>query len=377
MILVHVGHVMYRPESGTPYHLSRALSKYFSVVYINPIAGLWQWYQWHSRMKMLGILRENVRVVTPVAPGGLRFLPRSWRKLPIQTLTLFQLVRLFRQLRNQQTILWVSNSELALRLHAILRPTLTCYHRLDDFGAMDPNLAELELALERIADIVFVVSPHLIPHHQSRGRQAILLPNAVSAEMFSTALNPTTPIPEDLLAIPEPRIGFIGWITPKWVDIELIFAVAQNNPHWHFVLVGPCVNWHPTVMPQNVHHLGVRPYHQLPHYLKGMNVCLLPFKKNGITKGASPLKFYEYLAAGRAIVSTYVPEVDYFDKLVWQADTPEEFSQAIHDALKNAHDPVLQQKRVQAIQPHTWEVRAEQVYQHINKYLLSHNRSKG
>ncbi|MER3403451.1 MAG: hypothetical protein C4337_09250 [Armatimonadota bacterium] len=372
MILVHVGHVLYRPESGTPYHLSRALSKYFPVVYINPMVGLWDWYRWYNALRTTDAFGSHVKVITPIAPGGLRFIPRPYRHTLTTILTTIQMWSLFQDLRKQKVILWVSNSGLAIKLHSLLRPTVTCYHRLDDFGAMDPRLTDLELALEQIADIIFVVSPHLIPQHQARGREAVLLPNAVSADIFAKALEPRTPVPTDLLAIPQPRVGFIGAITPEWIDIELVLVTAQKNPQWHFVLIGPRWprrKWKHLHFPKNVHFLGMRPYHLLPNYLKGIDVCLLPFKQNAITFGASPLKLYEYLAAGRAVVSTYVPDVNYFENLAWVANDASDFSKAIHQALKTAHDPAAQQARLRAVQPHTWDSRAQKVYHHVSQFL--------
>ncbi|MCS7065880.1 MAG: hypothetical protein NZL85_06330, partial [Fimbriimonadales bacterium] len=134
-----------------------------------------------------------MRVISPVLPGALRFLPRRWRKKPLRTLTLPIVLHQLRHVASDQLVLWVSNSELGLWLHRRLRPALTCYHRLDDFGAMDPSLAPLERALEQIADIIFVVSPHLQAQHRARGREAHLLPNGVDTAFFARALEEETP----------------------------------------------------------------------------------------------------------------------------------------------------------------------------------------
>lgn len=128
--------------------------------------------------------------------------------------------------------------------------------------------------------------------------------------------------------------------------------------------------------PPNMHWLGPRPYRQLPHYLKALDVCLVPFKQNAITMGASPSTLYEYLAAGRAVVNTYVPDVQYFGDLVWQANTPREFGQAIGDTLLAAHDPVHQRRRIEAIQPHTWGARAAQVHECIQAHLSQRGTKK-
>jgi glycosyltransferase involved in cell wall biosynthesis len=367
MQLVHVGHVAFRPESGTPYHLSLALARYGAVCYVNPPLSLTRWLGLRAQGQVGS--GSQVSLLSVVVPGELRFLPRRWRQKPLELWMTPLVVRALRRYPRESLVLWVSNSALALRLHRVLQPRLTCYHRLDDFGAMDPALEPLERALEGIADLIFVVSPHLIAQHQQRGREAILLPNGVNVSLFSRAVATETTLPNDLAGIPAPRIGFVGWLTPRWIDLELMLEIARLRPDWSLVLIGPKVAWEPPPLPPNVHLLGFRPYHQLPNYLKGLDVCLVPFKDNAITQGASPLKLYEYLAAGRAVVSTPVPDLPAFADLVWQAHTAQEFVHAIEDALASAHDPVLQQRRIEAVRPHSWEARAETVMYHLRQAL--------
>lgn len=369
MVIVHAGHVMLRPDRGTPYHLSVTLAQYVPVIYLNPLMSLTDWLRWRRQSVHWRKAETNIQVLSVLAPGGLRFLPRRWRS-PLKTaLEMWRSLIHLRQIETKQLVLWVSNSELALWLHRKLRPALTCYHRLDDFGAMDPALQHLEQSLEQIADLIFVVSPFLQKQHQRNGREAILLPNAVEAAFFASALRASTLVPHDLAKIPPPRIGFVGWLCPKWIDIELLLELARRRPSWSFVMIGHEVAWHPRDLPPNFHLLGQRPYHQLPAYLKGLDVCLVPFKDNAITLGASPLKLYEYLAAGRAVVSTPVPDLPQFTEVVWCARDVEEFVRCIEEALPVAHDPVLQQRRLEAIAPHTWEARAEFALQHIQNAL--------
>jgi glycosyltransferase involved in cell wall biosynthesis len=164
--------------------------------------------------------------------------------------------------------------------------------------------------------------------------------------------------------LPAPRIGFVGWVTPRWIDVDLILQVARSRPEWSIVIIGS-VSRHVPSFPSNVYLLGKRPYHLLPHYLKGLDVCLVPFKNNAITRGASPLKLYEYLAAGRAVVSTPVPDLPAFEGVVWCAEDAPNFIRAIEEALTVAHDPQEQRRRVEAVAPHSWEARAQTVIQHL------------
>lgn len=362
MQLLHVGHVPFRPESGTPYHLSVALARYLPVYYINPPLSFSQWVALRCQPF---IARGDVRVISVALPGALRFIPRRQRKKILRVLVPPIMLYQLRRIESNQLVLWASNSELALWVHRKLRPVLTCYHRLDDFGAMDPSLVPLERALEKIADIILVVSPHLQAQHRSRGREAYLLPNGVDTAFFARSLEKETPIPADLQTIPAPRIGFIGHLTPKWIDFELLFGAAKRRPDWSFVMIGPKVAWKPDYTPPNFYLLGARPYTQLPQYLKGLDICLVPFKQNAITDGASPLKLYEYLAAGRAVVSTPVPDLPAFEEVVWCVQDVESLIRAVEQALPIAHDPLEQRRRVEAVEPHSWEARARTVMERL------------
>jgi glycosyltransferase involved in cell wall biosynthesis len=367
MHLVYVGYLGFRPEAGTGYHLSVALARHMPVSYVNPPLSLKRWLELRARWSQMPDVQLSVLSV--VVPGEFRFLPRRWRQRPLDWWMTPWLARRLRQYPRETLILWMSHIGLARHLRRVLRPRLACYHRVDDFGAMDNAQKPLEQALEEDADLIFAVSPNLVAQHRQRGRDAILLPNGVDIGLFSQAIEGELLVPEDLACIPHPRVGFIGWLIPYWIDIELMLEIARMRPDWSLVLIGPKVAWEPPLLPPNVHLLGFRPYHQLPNYLKGLDVCLVPFKDNAITHGASPLKLYEYLAAGRAVVSTPVPDLPTFGDLVWQAHTAQEFVRAIEDALASAHDPVLQQRRIEAVRPHSWEARAETVMYHLRQAL--------
>jgi len=365
MELVYVSPFAFRPESGTPYHLPVALSKYLHVNYIHPLFSFKQWVDWRRQFAPEG---KGIRIVTPVAPGGLRFVPRRRRQKLLKYFVPLILHRL-KPILSERYILWLSRDELCLYLHRRLRPALTCYHRLDDYTAMDPSFASWDLALEQIADLIFVVSPHLQAQHRARGREAHLLPNGVDLSFFAKALDRQTSVPADLAVIPTPRIGFIGYLILKWIDVDLIFEAATQRPDWSFVLIGPKIAWKPVDVPPNVYLLGARPYTQLPSYLKGLDVCLVPFKQNAITDGASPLKLYEYLAAGRAVVSTPVPDLPTFEGVVWCACDSAGFVSAIEEALSVAHDPHEQRRRLDAVAPHSWDARAQAVMAHLRQVM--------
>lgn len=369
MHIVIVSHVPFKQEIGTPYHLAVAFANHVPVTYIAPASG------WIAEWRMRKLALQNrlrVRVITPLLPGGLRFLPKRTRARWIRLsslLTLSLQLRPLRQHSSQSIVLWGFPAPVVLDIQRCLRPQLFCYHRLDDFTAMDDANRVLEDTLHNQADLVFAVAENLV-HHDHKSK-TLFLRNGVNIELFARAWQESTPLPPELATIPSPRIGYVGAIVPDWVDIELVYELAERHPEWSFVLVGPKIRWHPPDQsPANLHLLGARPYQSLPDYLRGFDVCLIPFKDNPITWGASPLKLYEYLAAGRAVVSVPFSDAKELPEgIVWWTQGVQGFESAIREALKTAHDPLARQQRVAAVQPHTWEARAQTALQHIQEAL--------
>ncbi len=116
--------------------------------------------------------------------------------------------------------------------------------------------------------------------------------------------------PADQASIPHPRFGFYGVIDERF-DIDLIREVAQQQPDWHFVLVGPVVKIDPATLPrfQNIHYLGGKSYDDLPAYLHGWDIAMVPFLLNESTRFISPTKTPEYLSGGKPVISTPIQDV--------------------------------------------------------------------
>jgi UDP-galactopyranose mutase len=156
--------------------------------------------------------------------------------------------------------------------------------------------------------------------------------------------------PEDQASISRPRLGFFGVIDER-MDLALLDAVAAARPDWQLVMLGPVVKIDPASLPQraNIHYLGARPYDELPHYVAGWDVALLPFARNDATRFISPTKTPEYLAAGRPVVSTSIRDVvrPYGkQRLARIADDPQAFIQACTAAM--AEDPAKRITRADA-----------------------------
>jgi glycosyltransferase involved in cell wall biosynthesis len=217
------------------------------------------------------------------------------------------------------------------------------YHCVDDLAAV-PGVdaiayrkAENELLQQ--ADVVFATAPSLAERCKAINPNTHYLSNVVDADHFGRALQPG-PIPEDLAAIPEPRLGYHGVLSDFKIDFELLLECAVNKPEWSWVFIGEEREGQksPVVAElaklPNVYFLGYRSYDLLPDYLRGIQVGLLPSQINEYTAGMFPMKYYEYLAAGLPVVSTPLAFTDEFISEIAVAHDGVGFLSAIESQLR-------------------------------------------
>ncbi|GGK99282.1 glycosyltransferase [Deinococcus radiotolerans] len=207
--------------------------------------------------------------------------------------------------------LWVY-TPLELPVADLLRPRLTVYDCMDElanFQGASPLLREREDELFRRADVVFTGGHRLFEHKARRHPNVHAFPSSVDAAHFRQA-RAAPADPADQRHLPRPRLGYVGVIDER-LDLNLIDELAERRPDWQLVLLGPVVKIDPASLPQapNIHLLGMKAYADLPAYLAHWDVALLPFALNAATEFISPTKTPEYLAAGRAVVSTPIHDV--------------------------------------------------------------------
>src|SRR6185436_18107217 len=184
---------------------------------------------------------------------------------------------------------------------------------------------------------VFTGGMSLYEAKRNRHRNVHGFPSSIDFDHFAKARRAGDPEPADQAPIPHPRLGFFGVIDER-MDIDLVAGVADLRPDWHLVMIGPVVKIDPATLPQraNIHWLGGKSYSDLPRYLSGWDVGMMPFALNESTRFISPTKTPEYLAAGLPVVSTPIADVvrPYGENgLVRIAGTAEEFAEAISEAL--------------------------------------------
>ena len=233
-----------------------------------------------------------------------------------------------------------------------LKPEAVAYDCMDELSAFrgaPPALLHREVELLARADVVFTGGQSLYEAKKDRHPNVHAFPSSVDVPHFATARGGVKD-PEDQASIPHPRLGFFGVVDER-MDLELLAAVAEARPDWQLIVIGPVVKIDAASLPQrpNLHFLGGKLYTDLPAYLSGWDVALMPFARNESTRFISPTKTPEYLAAGKPVVSTSIRDVvsPYGDlKLVRIADAPEDFVRACEAAL--VEDPAVARPRVDA-----------------------------
>lgn len=228
---------------------------------------------------------------------------------------------------------------LALPLLGAVDARVVVYDCMDELSAFDHAPAELlgrEQALLDRADLVFTGGPSLYRAKKDRHHAAHQFTSSVDAVHFGQAkAGGGLDEPADQKDIPHPRLGFFGVIDER-LDRDLLGALAAAHPEWQVVLAGPVVKIDPASLPQgpNLHYLGPKQYSELPAYLAGWDVCLLPFARNRSTEFISPTKTLEYMAAERPIVSTPITDVaEPYGEIVHLGSTAAEFVAACEAAL--------------------------------------------
>jgi glycosyltransferase involved in cell wall biosynthesis len=248
----------------------------------------------------------------------------------------------------EDPIVWFY-TPMALPLLPQLHASLVVYDCMDELSAFkNPprQLLQRETALLNIADIVFTGGPSLYEAKRNRHSNAHCFSSSVDAKHFAHALDREASHP-DQAHIPHPRLGFYGVIDERF-DTELTAQVADANPDWQIVLVGPVVKIDPAHLPQrpNIHYMGQRGYDDLPKFLAGWDVCLMPFAINEATRFISPTKVLEYMAAELPIVSTPIRDVEQpYSHVVAIGHTAGEFVAHVEAALAQTAEQTAEMER--------------------------------
>jgi glycosyltransferase involved in cell wall biosynthesis len=301
------------------------------------------------------------------------------RQRMLNRLLLPLILRTANSLGMNDPILWTFlPTDTALDLISLFRArcgATVIYHCTADFSQLTHRAAQLqesEKKLLQLSELVFVTCRQLAEHCGPWNDNVHIFPNGVSVEVFHNGNGHTKlPAASVLTSLPGPIIGYIGGLH-RFVDFDLLTAMARRRPEWSWVFVGP-IQTPVQALAQltNVHFLGQQPHRDLGQFLHNFDVCIVPYIKSSATKTVVPTKVNEYLAAGKPVVSTELLTICDFNKqhdvLLTAPSHPDHFLRAIGDSLRLPVDSETVARRIAVAKLNDWQAQLEKMSSLINR----------
>jgi uncharacterized SAM-binding protein YcdF (DUF218 family)/glycosyltransferase involved in cell wall biosynthesis len=243
-----------------------------------------------------------------------------------------------------------------------LDPLVSVYYCIDDFASSSHaarRIVRSEQQLCRDVDLVFVTSEKLREKAARFSDRVHLFPFGVSYAKFEAVRLAPDQVPADLAALPRPIVGYVGGIH-QWMDMATLTDVARRMPETTFALVGPLQIDVNTADVPNIHFLGKKPHDEVPRYIKGFDVGIVPYLLSDYTANVYPTKLNEYLAMGIPVVATDLPEIRRFNAdhgpRTAIAGNADQFVTALQDALRPSAEPE-RLARIDVARSNSWHAR--------------------
>lgn len=307
--------------------------------------------------------RENLFVYSPL------ILPFPYSRVAGWINRVFLLRALRRWMRaigfHRPLVLTFLPTPLVRDLIRQLDPELTIYYCIDDLASSSPparRISTSEAEIFRDADLVFVTSEKLRERAARFSDHVHLFPFGVSYPEFERVRNGFDEVPRDLGTLPRPVVGYVGGMH-RWIDQELLATVADRIPEASFALVGPAqTDVSRLSRCPNVYLLGARSHEDVPRYVKGFDVGIVPYRLSEYTANVYPTKLNEYLAMGIPVVATDLPEIRRFNAEHPEVVTVARDAGAFVEGVRTALQPSSRAqagRRIEVARGNSWEARIE------------------
>lgn len=223
----------------------------------------------------------------------------------------------------------------------------------------------------READVVLTVNDDLTQRAGTLNSHSYTILNGTDFDPLSKAVSSEQEVPESLRRLAKPLIGYIGWMSQARIDLGILARLSEAHPDWTIVMMGPVVEKFIRLCAalKNVVFLPPVDYQVLPRYLSFFDVCIIPHHVNDETRGNNPLKLYNYLAAGKPVVSTPISGLESFQDVVYLAKDKEEFLKLTEQAMRE-DDPGRRQERLRKARENSWPVRGEEIWKILEDHLF-------
>jgi len=359
MDIICYSHLRWNFVYQRPQHLLSRFAKQFRVYFIEePL------YDAEKPFLDNNLSREGVWTVVP-------HLQPHTNEIDATQIQVNLLHEFFIYFRVSRYIFWYY-TPMALLISQSFSPLLTVYDCMDELSAFKnapARLKELESLLMKKADLVFTGGQSLYEAKKGHHPCIYSFPSSIDKKHFGKSRSIVLE-PSDQFQIPSPRIGFFGVIDER-MDLDLLETVSRQRPQWHFILIGPVVKIDPATLPAgpNIHYLGGKSYEELPAYLAGWDVAMMPFAINESTRFISPTKTPEYLAGGKPVVSTPIHDVvsPYGENgLVYIGDTASAFIEGIEQELTMKNKEGWLKAVDNFLEKNSWDNTVEKMLYQIN-----------
>jgi glycosyltransferase involved in cell wall biosynthesis len=245
-----------------------------------------------------------------------------------------------------------------------------CMDELSKFATVPPEIVDRERELLARANVVFTGGKKLFESKSRFNDNCHFYGCGVEWEHFGRALDQNTKVAPEMKNIRKPVLGYFGVVDER-MDYELLEKLADANPNWSVAMVGPTLKVDEKTLPQrpNLHWLGQRPYSDLPSFCKAFDLCLMPFALNEATEFINPTKALEYMATGRPIISTAVPDVvRNFGSIIRIARNVDDFISLCKQALEKRDEPAINAGLTLA-RENSWDSIVSRLEDHVNEAL--------
>jgi len=196
-------------------------------------------------------------------------------------------------------------------------------------------------------------------------------------EHFKKAYSNNTPLPDDILNIRHPIIGYFGGIDER-IDMTLVKYMADLHPEWSIVMIGPIREYADKVsQTENLYFLGGKNYKILPNYLKAFDVCIIPFKMTELAVHTNPTKLLEYLAGGKPVVATAIADLKkLYSNIIFIADNKEVFVELVEKCIRERKNIKISEG-IKLAESNSWEAMVDKMEDLMLINLKSKYNSNG
>ncbi len=321
------------------------------------------------------LARQTAEGITVVSPASVPFFGSAATRSLNRRLIGAQIKRLAQSRGLAKPILWIA-IPTAADMIGTLDESAVVYQVSDKYDAntmdhaTDPALIRKlhEKAIDA-ADLIFYSGRKLFTEATRGAERSYLLEQGVDYNHWRRVADGTVEVAPEIAAIPRPRLGYFGAIEPWLVDQELIKRAARERPEWQWIFIGNRSRGLEIEELPNTHFLPAVPYAELPKYAAGFDVCVLPWEtEQSFTSYGSAIKVREYLASGKPVVISPLPEYEPMRDVLRIARTRDDFFRLVEEALHD-NDPAAAARRQASVAAGTWDARAEWVSDLIEQVL--------